>query len=210
MDEALMDQRFWDARYLESERIWSGRPNAALVRETAGLPAGRALDLGCGEGGDAVWLAEQGWQVTAADISAVALERAAAHAASAGVADRIEWQQHVLGETFPAGTFDLVTALYLHGVGDRPRERILRPAAGAVAPGGTLLVVSHAGFLPGQHEQHPGAHFPTPDEVLASLELADGAWEVLRCEEHDTPQTRPDAPSGTRTDGTVKVRRRSA
>jgi len=213
MTSGVMDQRFWDDRYRESERIWSGRPNAALVRETAGLPPGRALDLGCGEGGDAVWLAEQGWQVTAADISAVALERAAAHAASAGVADRIDWQRHVLGETFPAGTFDLVTALYLHGVGDRPRERILRPAADAVAPGGTLLVVSHAGSLPGEHEQdHRSDHnsagrFPTPPEVLASLELPDGAWEVLRCEEHDTHQIRSDVPSGIRRDGTVKVRR---
>jgi SAM-dependent methyltransferase len=215
MDETAMDQKFWEARYQESERIWSGRPNAALVRETAGLVPGRALELGCGEGADAVWLAEQGWQVTAADISAVALGRAAAHAASAGLADRIDWQQHVLGETFPAGAFDLVTALYLHGVGDRPRELILRPAADAVAPGGTLLIVSHAGSPHGDSadhhaDRHPAERFPTPREVLASLELPDGAWDVLRCEEHDTPQTRPDLGSGTRRDGTVKVRRRAA
>jgi SAM-dependent methyltransferase len=207
MTEAVTDQRFWDDRYRESERIWSGDPNAALIREVTGLPPGRALELGCGEGADAIWLAAQGWQVTATDISDVALERAAGHARAAGVADRIDFQRHTLGETFPAGTFDLVTASYLHSPGDMPREEILRTAAAVVAPGGTLLVIGHAGFPAWQGDHHPVAVLPGPRQVLADLQLPDGAWEVRRCEEHETPMRRPDGEMDTRPDCTVKVRR---
>lgn len=103
-DSTKSDAELWDERYRESHRIWSGKPNAALVREVEGLAPGRALDLGCGEGADAVWLAREGWQVTATDISRVALDRAAEHAADAGVADRIDWQFHDLGVSFPEGS----------------------------------------------------------------------------------------------------------
>ncbi|WP_330330306.1 methyltransferase domain-containing protein [Streptomyces sp. NBC_00536] len=197
---------YWDARYQESERIWSGKANAILVRETEGVTPGRALDLGSGEGGDAVWLAHHGWRVTATDISAVALERGAAHAAEAGVADRIEWQRHDLAESFPAGEFDLVTASFLHSYGDFPRERILRTAAGSVAPGGILLIVGHAGWADWQQDR-PEVRFPTPEQVVAELELPDGAWEVLLAEEHERAQDQPDGRPGTRTDNAVKVRR---
>lgn len=130
-DVTVPDEEFWDARYAESDRIWSGRPNAALVREASDLAPGRALDLGCGEGADALWLAERGWEVTAVDISRVALDRAAGHAAATTVADRITWQHCDLGTAFPAGTFDLVTAQFLHSHSDMPREDILRKAHAA-------------------------------------------------------------------------------
>ncbi|MEU2389821.1 class I SAM-dependent methyltransferase [Streptomyces sp. NPDC007369] len=202
------DQAFWDSRYRESDRIWSGNPNAALVREVAGLAPGRALDLGCGEGADAVWLARRGWRVTGTDISEVALERAAAHAAEAGVADRVDLRRHDLTESFPAGEFDLVSACFLHNYGDFPRARVLRTAAAAVAPGGILLVVGHGGWATWQEDEtHPEIDFPTPGEVLAQLELAEGAWEVLRLEEYVREQTAPDGRAGTRADNTVKVRR---
>ncbi|MFD0271001.1 class I SAM-dependent methyltransferase [Streptomyces sp. NPDC127106] len=203
------DQEFWDSRYRESDRIWSGNPNTALVREVADLAPGRALDLGCGEGADAVWLARRGWQVTGTDISEVALERAAAHAAEAGVADRVDLQRHDLAESFPSGEFDLVSACFLHNYGDFPRARVLRTAASAVAPGGTLLVVGHGGWATWQQEDEvrPEIHFPTPGEVLAQLELPEGAWEVLRLEEYVREQTSPDGRAGTRADNTVKVRR---
>lgn len=98
------DAELWDERYRESTRIWSGNPNTALVREVEGLTPGRALDLGCGEGADAVWLARWGWRVTATDISRVALERAAEHAAEAGVRELVDWQFHDLGVSFPEGS----------------------------------------------------------------------------------------------------------
>ncbi|MFD7625196.1 class I SAM-dependent methyltransferase [Streptomyces sp. NPDC059851] len=202
------DQEFWDSRYSESDRIWSGKPNAALVREAADLAPGRALDLGCGEGADAVWLARRGWRVTGTDISGVALERAAAHAAEAGVADRVDLQRHDLAESFPSGEFDLVSACFLHNYGDFPRARVLRTAAAAVAPGGILLVVGHGGWATWQEDEaHPEIDFPTPDEVLAQLELPEGAWEVLRREEYAREQASPDGRAGTRADNTVKVRR---
>ncbi|MCX5198130.1 class I SAM-dependent methyltransferase [Streptomyces sp. NBC_00249] len=205
-DQAPQD--YWDGRYLESDRMWSGEPNPALVREVSELPPGRALDLGCGEGADSVWLARQGWRVTGTDISGVALERAALHAAEAGLADRVEWQRHDLAESFPEGEFDLVSACFLHSFGDFPREKILRAAVTAVAPGGVLLVVGHGGWAPWQ-EDKPELDFPTADEVLAQLELPDGAWEVLVAEEYERTQCRPDGRPGTRTDNTLKVRRRA-
>lgn len=206
---AFAGEEFWDSRYRESERIWSGDANAVLAREAAPLAPGRALDLGCGEGGDAVWLARQGWYVTGTDISGVALERAAAHAADAGVADRTAWERHDLAESFPAGEYDLVSACFLHTFGEFPRERILRRAAAAVAPGGILLVVGHAGWASWQ-EDRPEVDFPTPDEVLAQLELEAGAWEVLLAEEHVRVQNQPDGRPGTRTDNALKVRRLSS
>ncbi len=200
-------EEFWDDRYGRSDRIWSGNPNVVLVREVTGTPPGRALDLGSGEGADAVWLARQGWRVTGTDISGVALGRAAEHAAAEGLADRIDWQRHDLGESFPEGTYDLVSAQFLHSYGEMPREKILRSAASAVAPGGVLLIVGHSGFPSWEENPHPDVHFPTPEEVLESLDLPDGKWEVQICEEHDRSQTSPDGRPGHRTDNTVKVRR---
>ncbi|MFH9831255.1 MULTISPECIES: SAM-dependent methyltransferase [unclassified Streptomyces] len=205
-DSTRTDAEMWDDRYRESDRIWSGNPNVVLVREVEDLKPGRALDLGCGEGADAVWLARTGWQVTATDISRVALERAAVHAADAGVADRVDWQWHDLGASFPEGEYDLVSAQFLHSMGDLPREEILRRAAGAVAPGGVLLVVGHAGFPSWEHD-HPDMELPTTDEVLASLELPEGEWEVLLSEEHERVQNDPDGNPTTRTDNALKVRR---
>ncbi|MFE6743403.1 class I SAM-dependent methyltransferase [Streptomyces tubercidicus] len=208
-DVTVPDEEFWDTRYAESDRMWSGRPNSALVREAGDLTPGRALDLGCGEGADAIWLAERGWEVTAVDISRVALGRAAEHAAAAAVADRVNWQQHDLGTTFPGGTFDLVTAQFLHSpTSAMPRDSILRKAAGAVAPGGVLLIVGHAG-LP-TWEPDCEVHLPTPQEVVENLGLPDEQWELLRCEEHPSFRTGHDGKPDPRTDNTVKLRRRTA
>ncbi|WP_242894986.1 class I SAM-dependent methyltransferase [Actinomadura litoris] len=204
---------FWDARYAESDRIWSGDPNTVLVRETAALPPGTALDLGCGEGADAVWLAGRGWRVTATDVSRVALERAVRHAADAGVADRVDLQRHDLAVSFPAGTYDLVSAQFLHSPAPLPREEVLRAAAAAVAPGGTLLITGHAGLPPWEQHEHEHGHdhhdvdLPTPEEVLASLRLPDGEWEVQLAEEHPRVQNGPDGKPATRTDNVLKLRR---
>jgi SAM-dependent methyltransferase len=201
----MTDEQTWDARYAESDRIWSGNPNAALVAEAGDLAPGTALDLGCGEGADAIWLAGRGWRVTASDISRVALRRAAEHAAAAGVS--VDWQHHDLGVSFPAGSFDLVTSQFLHSWGDLPREEILRRAAAAVAPGGILLIEGHLSAGPFHHDDaHGDLHLPSPAEVIASLELGDG-WEVLVSAAHPRDQIGPDGVPVVRDDGTVKVRR---
>ncbi|HEX3425745.1 MAG TPA: class I SAM-dependent methyltransferase, partial [Acidimicrobiales bacterium] len=101
----------WDERYSASDRIWSGQPNTTLVAETTEIAPGRALDVGCGEGADAVWLARRGWHVTAVDVSEVALSRASQVAEDAGV--EIEWVHSGLVDAdLPAGVFDLVTVHY--------------------------------------------------------------------------------------------------
>jgi SAM-dependent methyltransferase len=204
---APMTAQEWDERYLQSDRIWSGRPNDALVRHVEGLAPGRALDLGCGEGGDAVWLAARGWTVLGVDISQVALERAARHAAEAGVAERVEVRRVNLAEEFPDGRFDLVSAQFLHSRAEMPREPILRRAAAAVAVGGVLLVESHCGFPHGEDNPHPDVRFPPPAEVLEALDLTEGAWEVLVCEEHDRMQDDPAGQPTHRADNTVLARR---
>jgi SAM-dependent methyltransferase len=196
----------WDARYRESDRVWSERPNAALVREVRGLPPGRALDLGCGEGADVIWLAQQGWRVVGTDISRVALARAAEHAAAAGVAETTAFRHHDLSTSFPEGSYDLVSACFLHSRGDVPREAILRSAAAAVAPGGVLLVVGHAEA--GPSGPPPEVVLPTPQQTLAALELPEGDWEVLRSEEHDDPgHAHGGGEPTTRRNNTVMVRR---
>ncbi|MFG1922223.1 FAD-dependent oxidoreductase [Cryptosporangium sp. NPDC048952] len=206
--------RTWDERYSEGDMIWSGEPNQVLVTEVADLTPGRVLDLGCGEGGDAVWFARQGWQVTAVDISQVALERAQRHAAEAGVGERIDFQRHNLAVSFPEGEFDLVSAQFLHSWGDMPREAILRRAAAAVAPGGVLLIEGHSGvphWEDGSQPEHGhGGHghpLPSPGEVIAGLALGDG-WEVLKTDEHARSRTFPDGRTIHHVDNTVKLRRR--
>lgn len=134
----------WEQRYSGKETIWSGNPNPQLVDEVSGLTPGTALDVGCGEGGDVIWLARQGWRVTGADFSANGLARAARHAEEAGVADRTDWWQ-VDARTFAADgrSYDLVTTHFLHPP-DGGMVEVTRRLADAVAPGGHLLVVGHA------------------------------------------------------------------
>jgi 2-polyprenyl-3-methyl-5-hydroxy-6-metoxy-1,4-benzoquinol methylase len=140
----MFEPRSWEERYSGDEKIWSGNPNPQLVAEASGLTPGTALDVGCGEGGDVIWLARQGWRVTGADFSANGLARAARHAEAAGVADRTDWWQ-VDARTFAADgrTFDLVTTHFLHPP-DGGMVEVTRRLAAAVAPGGHLLVVGHA------------------------------------------------------------------
>lgn len=134
----------WEERYAGDQKVWSGNPNAQLVAEASGLRPGTALDVGCGEGGDVIWLAQQGWRVTGADFSANGLARAARHAEEAGVADRTDWWQ-VDARTFNADgrSYDLVTTHFLHPP-DHGMVDVTRRLARAVAPGGHLLVVGHA------------------------------------------------------------------
>jgi SAM-dependent methyltransferase len=143
-DAADFEPASWEDRYGGEENVWSGNPNAQLVAEVSGLAPGTALDVGCGEGGDVIWLAQHGWKVTGADFAANGLARAARHAEAAGVADRTDWWQ-VDARTFAADgrSYDLVTTHFLHPP-DGGMVEVTRRLAEAVAPGGHLLVVGHA------------------------------------------------------------------
>ena len=166
----------WEQHYASRPQVWSGRVNAQLSAVAPQLGGIRALDLGCGEGADAIWLAEQGWRVVAVDVSGTALSRARAAATSRGVAEHIDFQQHDLTRSFPEGTFDLVSAHFLHSTVEMDRSEILRRAAAAVAPGGALLIVDHAAAPPWavtmQHHQ-----FPTAEAVTDGLNLDPKQWE---------------------------------
>ena len=201
---------FWERRYGERERIWSGEPNGALVATVTGLPPGRALDLGCGEGGDALWLAEVGWQVTAVDITPTAVARAQAAAAARGVPDgRIAWVVADLGSWGPPGTYELVSACFLHSPVEFPRTDVLRRAASTVTPGGHLLLVGHAGAPPWAEGHGHGDHrFPGPAEELAGLQLDEAEWETALCEVRARPARGPDGAHATLEDGVVLLRRR--
>lgn len=137
------DEAFWNERYRSRPTLWSGEPNRYLVSEVADLRPGTALDVGSGEGADAIWLAGRGWRVTAVELAGVALERAAANAARAGqqVAERIEWQ-HADLTCWQPDVYDLVSVQYLH-LPPAQRDPLFTRLAAAVLPGGHLLVVGH-------------------------------------------------------------------
>ncbi|HST82355.1 MAG TPA: methyltransferase domain-containing protein [Kineosporiaceae bacterium] len=184
-------QTEWDNRYTDRERLWSGQPNGALVTEVAGLTPGRVLDVGCGEGADAVWLARGGWDVTALEVSGVALQRAIGHARDAGVS--VRWVHAGLAEAkLPPASFELVSAQYpaLLRTPDAAAERAL---LAAVAPGGVLLLVHHAGME--TQPAHEGAFDPA-DYVWPSMVIAllDDDWLVEVNEER--PRIAPDGGAG--------------
>jgi SAM-dependent methyltransferase len=207
-----MDERFtapfWDERYSSATRIWSGRPNPQLVAETEGLPPGTALDAGCGEGADAQWLAHQGWRVTAVDVSAVALARAAAHA-EPDIADLITWQQVDLlaGWTPEPLAHGLVNAQFMH-FPRAVRDQVFARLAATVAPGGTLLIVGH-------HPSDLGTTMPRPQEpdlFFTAEELATaldpGEWDVLVAEARPRLADDPDGREITIHDAVLRARRR--
>lgn len=163
-----MDQQFWDEMYSETEQRFSGLPNDALVAEVTGMTPGRVLDLGCGEGADAYWLAERGWQVTAVDISKVAIDRA-----SAGHPE-ITWQHADIAVTPPpARSFDLVSAHYFP-IEHEPGHTTVRGLLESVAPGGTLLFVAHDPTefpAPEDHPAGPEAHAHGPETHAGGPEV---------------------------------------
>jgi len=161
-----LDPAWWEDRYRTLDRVWSGHVNPTLAQVAADLTPGTALDAGAGEGADALWLAERGWQVTAVDASQTALDRGAAQAAARGL--DVTWQQADLRTWRPPARYDLVTSHYLHAEGGRGWAWL----ADAVAPGGTLLVVGHDpsdvdGPVPRPHLARLGH---TAEQVAADLD----------------------------------------
>jgi len=165
-----VDATGWDLRYAGSELVWGSEPNRFVAEELTALPPGRALDVACGEGRNAIWLATRGWHATGADFSAAAVERARRLAASAGVADRTEFVvADVVSGQLPGG-FDAVVVAYLQ-LPAVERQSALRRAAAALAPGGTLLVVAHdlANLTEGVGGPQDARVLYTADDVLADL-----------------------------------------
>lgn len=199
-------QEVWNKRY-GTEHIWSGNANAVLVRMVSDFPAGRALDLGCGEGGDSAWLAARGWRVTGVDVSDVALDRARKLAAELDVSDRITFERHDLAESFPDGTFDLISAQFFHSPMEFPRARILRTAAEALAPGGVLLVVDHGAAPPWARDLPEDVRFPSAQEVVDELDLDESRWRAERIESAEREAVGPGGETGMLLDNIILIRR---
>jgi SAM-dependent methyltransferase len=193
----MFTQGFWDDRYGSRPSVWSRNPNVHLVSEVEDLPPARAIDVGCGEGGDAIWLARQGWEVTGADISPVGLERAARIAGEAGeeIASRITWRQLDLfaDEWEPLDGYELVNSQYLHLPPD-VRARSVKRLADGVTPGGDLLITAHHPSdleIPGLRPHMPEL-FCTAEELAAFLDPE--AWEIVTA---GAPERRVNGPEGT-------------
>jgi SAM-dependent methyltransferase len=201
---------FWDERYRSAQRVWSGDPNPQLVAEVVDRPPGRALDVGCGEGADAIWLAQRGWSVVATDISSVALERAAQHAddTDQGAAARIQWRQADLLASPPEpDAFDLVSAQFMQ-LPPEPRTRLFTALAASVRAGGTLLVVGHhpSDLATGVPRPPLPEVFYTPDQIAALLH---GSWTVDVSEARPRPATTPDGAEVTVHDTVLVATRRA-
>jgi SAM-dependent methyltransferase len=202
------DAAFWDERYGSSTALWSGHVNAVVRDELAGLPPGRALDVGCGEGGDALWLAERGWDVVGVDVSQVALDRARAQARARGLDARTTWERRdLLAWTPPHAAYALVSVAFVHlGAGDR--RQVYAGLAEAVAPGGTFLVAAHhprdLGVVP--RPPHPELFF-TAEELAADLQGGPGSWEILTAEARPRPGRHPDGHPVTLHDTVLRARR---
>ncbi|MGW2826703.1 class I SAM-dependent methyltransferase [Streptomyces sp. NPDC001443] len=193
----------WDSRYSDRHQLWSGQPNGALVAEVAWLAPGRVLDVGCGEGADAVWLARDGWDVTALEVSGVALARAEGHARDAGVT--VRWVHAELTRSaLPPASFDLVSAQYpaLLRTPDAAAERAL---LAAVAPGGVLLLVHHAGM---ENQQANESGFDPADYVWPSMvaDLLTDDWQIEVDEQR--PRVAPDGGAGAHHTDDVVLRAR--
>ncbi|MET8852862.1 class I SAM-dependent methyltransferase [Amycolatopsis sp. NPDC004625] len=198
--DAMLKQDFWEAMYQRDEhRIWSGNVNANLRTEVEGLKPGHALDLGSGEGGDAIWLAKQGWTVDGVDISTTALARAAEAGAEAGVT--VNWLHRNILEWRPEAQYDLVSAQYMHLPPDLRRE-VFTAAAAAIRPGGSLLVVGHSpkAMREFDGQKPPEELYFEPEEITGYL---GDAWQWLV----ETCETRGE---GHHTDAVYRARRLEA
>ncbi|MFI6284559.1 class I SAM-dependent methyltransferase [Streptomyces sp. NPDC051018] len=198
---------FWDGVYAARPEAVSPQPNVRLTEAVTGLPPGDALDLGCGDGGDALWLARRGWHVTAADISAVAVERLAALARSQGLGERVTAVRHDVHESFPPGGFDLICAHYLHTPFGLDRAAVLRTAAHALRRGGRLLVADHGSAAPWSWNRDPGVRYPSPREVAADIGLDPATWTIERAGTPRRIATGPGGRTAEVTDHVLHIRR---
>lgn len=200
-------ETFWEDRYGDASPETSGRPSAVLVRYAEARTPGRALELGCGKGDDAVWLAGRGWTVTAVDVSATVLGLARTNAERAGVADRIAFARHDLSQSFPQGEFDMAYAMFLESPVEFGRANALRQAASAVVPGGLLLVATH-GSQPPWRSGNPDRVFSTADEILAGMALDMSGWNAVQVGPLTRQATGPEGQTADVIDQLVVLERR--
>ena len=205
-DPDLSPTEYWEQRYSGSERVWSGKVNETMASVVAELSPGTAIDLGCGEGGDVLWLAELGWSAHGLDISATAVGRARDEAAARGLdgasfeaADLDVWQPE------PASV-DLVTASFFQSNVALDRTAILRRAMTALRPGGRLVAVSHAA-PPSWAKDHPAKMVSVQDEAAQLGGHAD-EWEVEQADERPRAAVAPDGTPGEHRDAVLVLRRR--
>lgn len=202
-----MDAAGWDERYAGRELVWSAGPNRFLVERSGGLTPGRALDLGAGEGRNSVWLAEQGWRVTAVDFSEVGLDKGRERARRAGVSDAIAWiRADATTWVPPAGSADLAIVFYLQLPAEE-RRTAHRAAASAVAPGGRLLIVAHDldNLAHGYGGPQDPSVLPTPTGIVE--DLSDTGLEVVLAERRERPVEAEDGRRVTAIDCLVEAQR---
>lgn len=201
---------FWENRYASASAVWSGRVNQPLADLVRTLQPGTALDLGCGEGGDAIWLAEAGWIVTGVDISHTAVARAAEASVSRDLptgrakfvaADIQDWV------TAAEDHYDLVVASFLQSPIGLDRESVLRKAAGLVSVGGHLILISHAAPPPWMTGHRAPTDFPQPATEMSMLRLPESHWETVIAEIRERDVTTSAGEQATLMDTVVMVRR---
>ncbi|MCT1436513.1 class I SAM-dependent methyltransferase [Brachybacterium paraconglomeratum] len=205
-DPDLSPTEYWEQRYSGSERVWSGKVNATMASVVAELAPGTAIDLGCGEGGDVLWLAEQGWTAHGLDISATAVGRAREEAAARGL-DGASFEAVDLDAWEPEpASVDLVTASFFQSNVALDRTAILRRAMTALRPGGRLVTVSHAA-PPSWAKDHPAKMVSVQDEAAQLGGHAD-EWEVEQADERPRAAVAPDGTPGEHLDAVLVLRRR--
>jgi SAM-dependent methyltransferase len=194
-----MEADAWDARYAGTELVWSAEPNRFVAEVLDGRPPGTAVDLACGEGRNAVWLAERGWTVTGVDFSPVALAKAAHLAEARGVP--VKWVHADVTSWLPPEPVDLVVVAYLQ-VPAANRRTVLRGAASALRPGGSLLVVAHhsANIIEGAGGPKDPAVLYTAEDVVG--DTAGLGLRVVRAQR----VLRPTADGSTAVDAVAELR----
>ncbi len=208
--EELTHRQSWNNLYSEREQVWSGQPNATLVSLIERHQPGAVLDLGCGEGGDVLWLAQRGWDATGIDISDIAIERARKAAEKAGVtaqfvaSDLEHWQSEQ--------SFDLIISSFMQShFQDLDRVGIFRTALEYLTVGGELVSLSHAGipsWVSDNDPRHEHAHrLPIPEQEARALIENDDRFEVLIAEKRERRVTSPEGKEGTIDDGVLVIRR---
>jgi SAM-dependent methyltransferase len=209
MTETTQDLRtFWEERYGAMTEPTNGKPTGVLERYVTGRRPGRALDIGCARGDDALWLARQGWSVTGVDVAQAALTIAADRARDEGLADLVRFERHTLPDSFPEGQFDLVSAVFFHSPMDFDRARVLELAARAVAPGGMLIIAAHNSAPKWrQSEGHDHPAFPTPEEDRAAADRSGYGWREIKVGLHARDVTGPEGQRDMVQDGHVILER---